>query len=218
MDTIVRPPAPPELEIEPASAHGPRRRRPVTAAAAAIVTLAVLIGGIWIANVEPLTQGSLAFRRAGIKFSTPHPSPGVRQDEIDSFGVYGTSLTIPAKVGTTFTYLFTIRNDGPLPIEIVDVGTDDMTITRTATGMDPDINDSPLVGYGIEPFAPFSLGPDGEATIQVEVLVGDGWCAQAGGTTYWWHERVTFRILGLERHMDADTGVEIRLQGTQTHC
>ncbi|MGZ4131852.1 MAG: hypothetical protein ACXVWF_02295 [Actinomycetota bacterium] len=125
---------------------------------------------------------------------------------------------MPAVPGMTFTYRFSLRNDGPLPIQIDDVRSTvrgDVT-TREAVGVLTDPYRQQPATFG--PFRSFTLAPDAEAWIEMRVRLQGDACLSAAdqGQTYlaWWSEDVSWSALGIQRHSWVDTGTEIRLTGT----
>ena len=47
----------------------------------------------------------------------------------------------------------------------------------------------------------------------MEVRLGNDACLDRSGFTLWSSEPVTYRILGITRHSDVETGIEIRIEG-----
>ena len=115
VDTIVRPPeAPPD---GPTASTAKQRRWPRRAAGVvvAILLLALVGYAIWVSNVEPLGRGSFG---SGIQ----DPRVQASERSVDALGVSGLINTVKVQKGTTFTYLVSIRNDGPVPVTIKDIG------------------------------------------------------------------------------------------------
>ena len=115
MDTIVRPPeAPPDGPIGSTAKHR-RWPRQVAGIVVALLLLAVVSGAVWVSNVRPLGRGSFgsAIRDPRVKAS---------EHQVDAFVVSGLINTVRVEKGTTFTYLVSIRNDGPVPVTIKDMG------------------------------------------------------------------------------------------------
>jgi hypothetical protein len=120
-----------------------------------------------------------------------------------------------------FRYRFSVRNDGPLPLTITDVGTGGTAgISRSVIAAKPDLylGGSPARGYA--PFEPFTLAPDAEAGIEMLVKVPADICIDGhGGAESWYAEPITFEFVGIVRHVEVDTGTEIRMDGTRaTTC
>jgi hypothetical protein len=139
MKTTVRPPAPP-IADDP-SAEGRARRWPwLVGALAVVLAIVASVGVAWVANIEPLGPGSTAVGPGGVRIFIPSPAPRVRSDGVDGFGVSGTVLRIPATPGLRFRYQVTIRNDGIVPVEVVDVGSDSEPgqVTRHVVAAQPD--------------------------------------------------------------------------------
>ena len=217
MDTAVRPTAPPIAE--PAT---PKRRWPWVVGTAAIA-LAVGIGATiaWIANVEPLGPGSVMYGPASVRISVPQPAPSVTGFDVNALGVTGGVIEIPARPEMRFTYLVSIRNDGPVAIRIMDVGqgVPPAQVTRRIVAFDPDRGTSASTAF--VPFSPFTLAPGEEAGLRMEVRV-QGFCMTRRGYASWSSEPVSFRVLGFfafSRHTDVNTGTEIRIVGDgHTDC
>lgn len=121
-----------------------------------------------------------------------------------------------------FTYLVSIRNDGPVDIRIMDVGQRSPAgqVSRHIVAFRA-VPGSPTLGT-FAPFHPFTLAPGVEAGLRIEVDVTGSLCFGRHTSTAWWTEPVTFRVLGFPgftRHTDVATGTEIRLVGDgQTDC
>jgi hypothetical protein len=106
-DTIVRPPeAPPD---GPTATGTSRRRLPRRVAAGQILllTVALVIGIVWVSNVEPLGPGSGAF-------AISDPRVHATSHRVDAFGVSGLVQTVSVEPGTTLDYQISIRNNGAL--------------------------------------------------------------------------------------------------------
>jgi hypothetical protein len=120
-----------------------------------------------------------------------------------------------------FTYRFSIRNAGPVPITITAIGDPrpGEVVTRSAVAFKPDLYVGGSTSKGFEPFHPFQLAPDQEAGIEMEARAAPDICLSdtGEGQTYvgWLTEPITYTILGVTRHTDVDTGNEIRLIGTK---
>jgi len=177
--------------------------------------MAGTIGAIWVSNVEPLGPGSIGFGPQAVHITTPLPAPNLTSFDVDAFGVSGMVLEIPARPDMRFTYLVSIRNDGSLPVQVVDAGIGSRTdqVSRHVIAMKLDLERAGSVESGFVPFQPFTLAPGGEAGLQMEVRVSSLACMAKGGYASWSSEPVTYRILGLTRHSEVDTGTEIRLIG-----
>ena len=164
-----------------------------------ILGVALIAGFAWLANVEPLTRGHSGF---------PVRDPRVESSSrlVDAFGVVGLVNTVRVDPGTTFRYSVTIWNDGPLPVTIENVGdSGDGPISRrvVAFAANPYPGGHPRT---TAPFSPFRLDPDQGAFIEMEVRLGNDACLDRSGFTLWSSEPVTYRILGITRHSDVETG------------
>jgi len=218
MDTLVRPPAPPATDV----GSSPRRGRWLLLVFVVLVFVALTVGSLWVSNVEPLGRGSTGLGPASVHVSEPSPPPTVTSRFVDALGVSGIVLRIPVSTGMRFTYEVTIRNDGSVPVQIVDVGSGDEVgqVTRHVVGFQPDHPGGEL--DNVQPFRPFTMSPGEEAGLVMEVRVADDRCATEDGTgTSWFWEPVTFRVFGFpmpERHQDVETGTEIELVGQGPGC
>lgn len=208
MDTVVRPTATPIAEPS-----APKRRWLWLAGFLGIVIM-IAIAVAWVANVEPLTPGSSLFGPAPDQITFPTPAPTVGSVNVDAFGTTGVVLEIPARPSMRFTYLVSIRNDGPVSVEIRDVGQG-----SSSEGLDRHVvafHADRATTHRLVPFHPFTLVPGEEATLEMGVRVPRNICIPKDGWTSWWSEHVTFRLFGLlgfTRHADVDTRTEIRLVG-----
>ena len=187
-------------------------------------TLAVVlaIGMAWIANIEPLGPGSTTVGPSGIRFSSPSPPPRIAARSVDALGASGTVLRIPVTPGMRFTYQVTIRNDGIVPVEIIDVrsGSEPGQITRHIVAAQPNTRGGTL--ENVEPFRPFTLSPGHEAGLVIEVRVADDACVTELGAEFsWWFEPVSFRVFGFPlfaRTQDVETRTQIELVGRGPGC
>ena len=215
MKTLTRPPQTP---VRPrAVAEAPRRwpkRLVVAVIAVALVAATGLV--VWANHVEPLTGGS-------VRFVIADRAADVTVRSVEALGVSGTIQTVQTHPGQTFTYRFSIHNDGRVPVQIVDVGGETShgsIVTRRAVRMEPDLTSDPDPNTGFEPFAPFTLGSGQEAGIEMLVTVGKGTCFHEPGQPYlgWYLESVTYKVLGITRHGWLDTGSEIRVTSAPGAC
>jgi hypothetical protein len=187
----------------------------VAAVAVAVLLIGLTAGVTWVANIEPVAKGSVRYNQL--------VSPGVpdtaTERSVEAFGVDGSILSVPAEPGGRFTYRFSITNEGPVPIEIVDAGVyeAELAVNRRVVGMEPDLWDDPGRFDRFVPFRPFTLEPDGEAALEMEVEVHSRIaCASWVG---WYSEPITFRVLGVERVQGwVDTGVEVRVLPPPDRC
>ena len=171
---------------------------------------------VWANRVEPLTSGSVRYRIAD-------RAADVTVRSVEALGVSGTVQTVQTHPGQTFTYRFSIRNEGRLPVQIVDVGGETghgSIVTRRPIRMEPDLTSDLDPNTGFEPFAPFTLGSGQEAGIEMLVTVGNGTCFHEPGQPYlgWYLESVTYKVLGITRHGWLDTGSEIRVTSAPGAC
>ena len=215
MKTLTRPPQTP---VRPrAVAEAPRRwpkRLVVAVIAVALVAATGLV--VWANHVEPLTGGS-------VRFVIADRAADVTVRSVEALGVSGTIQTVQTHPGQTFTYRFSIHNDGRVPVQIVDVGGETShgsIVTRRAVRMEPDLTSDPDPNTGFEPFAPFTLGSGQEAGIEMLVTIGNGACFHEPGQPYlgWYLESVTYKVLGITRHGWLDTGSEIRVTSAPGAC
>ena len=207
---------PPQTPVMPRSVADAPRRWPRRVAAVATLLAVTLIGlaVVWVVNVEPLSRG-------GVGFVVNDPALRVHVRDVSAMGVTGSVQTIEARPGMQFRYRFSVRNDGPLPLTITDVGTDGMPgISRRVIAAKPDLylGGSPSRGYA--PFEPFTLAPEAEAGIEMLVEVPTDICIDGHGSAEsWYAEPITFEVVGIVRHVEVDTGTEIRMLGTHaTTC
>jgi hypothetical protein len=135
---------------------------------------------------------------------------------IDGLGVSGRIETVRMERGMAFRCLVTIGNLGSLPVTILDVGGNGGDTTRRVVAMDTDAGDP---SRRLVPFAPFTMPKGGTSTLEMEVKVRDDVCYTPNSYTGWFEEPVTFRVLGLTRHMSVPTRLEIRVAGNrETSC
>jgi hypothetical protein len=205
---------PPQTPVMPRSvADAPRRwPRRLALAIGSIVVIAIVTGAVWLTNIEPLTRGS-----AGFAIN----DPAVHVRDVSAMGVTGSVQTIEAKPGMQFRYRFSLRNDGPAPVVITDVGTGDIAgVTSTIVAARPDLYAGAGPSRGFAPFESFTLAPGAEAGIEMLVSIPADVCIGGHGSTEsWYSEPVTFTLGGVTRHADVDTGTEIRLLGSRaTRC
>jgi hypothetical protein len=208
MQTTIRPPiVVPALDVPP-----PRRRWPWIVLAEIVLASAAFLA--WVMNEEPLARGSSVL-------SVSDPRVDVTVRHVDAFGSTGMINTVPIQRGTVFRYTITIRNDGRVPITILDAGwPSDEMLPRHVVAMKPDLYaDGGRVDTGFVAFEPFELRPGVEAGLRMEVRVTEEACYDPGGSASWFSEPITYRILGITRHSDVETGLELRLRGTRdTSC
>jgi hypothetical protein len=186
-----------------------------------VMAIAATVGGVWVANVEPLDGGSTILGPKSVHVTTPSQRPHVTARRVDALGVSGMVLRIPVSPGMRFTYEVTIRNGGNVPVEIQDVGSEfaGEQVARHVVAAEPDHRGGALEDP--QPFQPFTLQPGQEAGLVLEVRVADDPCVTEPGSIGWWWEPVTFRVFGLpwvERTQDVETGTEIALVGRGRGC
>jgi hypothetical protein len=177
MDTIVRPEAPPDGPIGSTAKHRRWPRR-VAGIVVALLLLAVVSGVVWVSNVEPLGRGSFgsAIRDPRVKAS---------EHQVDAFGVSGLINTVRVEKGTTFTYVVSIRNDGPVPVTIKDIGMKGGAITTRVVAMNPFPYENGGPSRGFVPFTASRLDPEQDAIIEMEAQVGANACVEGRGFTSW---------------------------------
>jgi hypothetical protein len=213
VETLSRPPQTPvrPRSIAEAPRHWPKR---VLVGATVLLLTTIVAGATWLANVEPIDRGSVAYAITG-------RSLHVTRRSVDAMGVLGSVQTIPLRRGLTFTYRFSVRNAGPVPITIVDVGVHDAreTLPMRAVAAKPDLFEQPGPAVGFGPFEPFQLPSDQEAGLEVQVHVARDACYVRGSESVIWRVPLTYRVLGVTRHSWIDTRTEIHLVGTRdTTC
>ena len=215
MKTLTRPPQTP---VRPRAVAEAPRRWPKRLVAAVIAVALVAATGlvVWANHVEPLTGGS-------VRYVIADRAADVTVRSVEALGVSGTIQTVQTHPGQTFTYRFSIRNDGRVPVQIVDVGGETghgSIVTRRPIRMEPDLTSDLDPNTGFEPFAPFTLGSGQEAGIEMLVTVGNGTCFHEPGQPYlgWYLESVTYKVLGITRHGWLDTGSEIRVTSAPGAC
>ena len=240
MKTLTRPPQTP---VRPrAVAEAPRRwpRRLATIAAVAVL-IALATTAAWLANIDPLATGETTYPIAGRGLD-------VTRRTIDAFGATGTVQSMQMRRNMTFRYRFSITNTGPLPITILDVGSQaprgiSSTVVAVSTASSRSSADSgvgsvlsrismpgspPLrrldrrgvlgLGSPVGGVA-FSVGAGQTAGLTMQVHVAQDVCYPAGSDAAWYTEPVTYRVLGITRHAEVPMGTEIRLEGTDaTAC
>ena len=205
MDTIIRPP---DTVVGPGTII-PGRRWPKIAllALVGLVATGLAAGSLWIANYEPLVQGSLGFGTL---------RPDVKQVDVDAFDMRGTVFTVPTGRTATFRYRYSILNDGLVPVRIDEIGTppEEADLTRHAIRVIPNVwaEGADSLPSSEEPWHPFTLPPGGEAVIVMEAEY-HGRCLQRGDFVSWFWEPVSFSIFGVSRHADLESGVEVRFTG-----
>ena len=170
----------------------------------------------WVTNLAPLERGSVVFGTGSIRFEAPLEAPDVALTAVSAFGVDGHVLTVPADRGTIFTYDLTVRNDGPVDVEILDVGSGEPgdPLVRRLVAADPDLFDDGVPGKSFAPFEPFTIPPDGQAALRIRVTVDQN--LQPGTTVSWYTEEATFRVFKtVERRMTLNTRMQVDLVGDQ---
>jgi len=209
---------PPQTPVRPRAVAEAPRRWPKRLVAAVIAVALVAATGlvVWANHVEPLTGGS-------VRFVIADRAADVTVRSVEALGVSGTIQTVQTHPGQTFTYRFSIRNDGRVPVQIVDVGGETghgSIVTRRPIRMEPDLTSDLDPNTGFEPFAPFTLGSGQEAGIEMLVTIGNGACFHEPGQPYlgWYLESVTYKVLGITRHGWLDTGSEIRVTSAPGAC
>lgn len=212
MDTIVRPPdAPPD---EPRSMHGDSRAPHRVIVFAVILLVGLLAAaGAWLANVEPLGRGDFGFGVADSLHAT--------YSDIDALGVSGRVIRIPAAPGLVFRYQFTVANTGSVPVTITDAGsrTEPFAVNTSVVAMKPDMSVGGAVAEGFVPFQSFLLKPGQQSGLEMEVRVEEDYCSARTSFLSWYQEPISFRLFGINRRADVETGTEIELTGTAaTSC
>ena len=168
---------PPQTPVMPRSIADAPRRWPRRLAAVAILLAVTLIGLalVWVVNVEPLSRGSEGF-------AVNDPALRVHVRDVSAMGVTGSVQTIEARPGMRFQYRFSVRNDGPIPVTITDVGTDGTAgISRRVVAAKPDLSLGGSLSRGYAPFEPFTLAPGAEAGVEMRVEVPTDICIDGHG-------------------------------------
>src|SRR6266550_3329957 len=158
---------------------------------------------------------------AAVSGGIQDPRMKASQSYVDAFGVSGLINTVKVEKGTTFTYLVSIRNDGPVPVTIKDIGMKGGAITTRVAAFNPHPYEDGGPSRGFVPFAPFRLDPEQGSVVEMEVQVGENACVEGAGFSSWFEEPITYTIFGITRHSFVETGTEIRLGGarrTPTGC
>jgi hypothetical protein len=194
-----------------------RRRWPrrLGIALAIIVGLVTLAAGTWIANYDPLAQGSFGYG----------PPAGVRSKAYDLTWAISDAPVVyklSAALGMSFTYRFSITNDGPTAVTIDDVGTpathSEMVVTRRPVALMVDQWAGPTRSGWI-PFRPFTLRPGQEAAIEMRVQADTSCFLAPDSTMSWNDEQIRYKVFGFTRHADFVPNIEIVLVGNRsTDC
>jgi hypothetical protein len=172
-----------------------------------VVSIALAVGLGWVSNVEPLERGHSGF---------PIHDPAVRSTSryVNAFGAFGLVNTVRVNPGASFRYDVTITNEGSFLVTITEIGIPQggqISRRAVAVAFDHYPGGTPRA---LVLFSPFRLEPDADAFIEMEVRVGDDACLDRDGYMVWSSEPVTYKILGITRHSDVNTGTEIRVKGT----
>jgi hypothetical protein len=205
----------PQTPVRPrAVAEAPRRWPRRLAAIGVLIFLVVAaVVGVWIANIEPVSTGPVGYAIAGHGLHVTHR-------DVDTLGVQGSVQIVPMQRDMTFRYRFSITNTGPVPITVVDVGSEDpqqISTKLVAAKQIPMAPPGPAGGSGLS--APFRLAPGEVAGLTMQVHVAADVCYMQRSFAAWYEEPMTFRVLGITRHTVVNTGTEIRLEGTDaTTC
>jgi hypothetical protein len=191
------------------------RRGPRRAIVVAVILLVGLLtaAGAWLVNAEPLGTGSFGFGVADSLHAT--------YSDIDALGVSGRVIRIPAAPGLVFRYRFTVANAGSLPVTITDAGSraQPSAVSTSVVAMKPNMSVGGAVAEGFVPFHPLQLGPGQQAGLEMEVRLADDYCSAPGTFLSWYQEPISFRLLGINRQADVETGTEIELTGNaSTSC
>jgi hypothetical protein len=190
------------------------RRWPRRAIVAVIVLVGVLTAaGAWLVNAEPLGTGSFGFGVADSLHAT--------YSDIDALGVSGRVIRIPAAPGLVFRYRFTVANAGSLPVTITEAGSraQPTAVSTSVVAMKPNMSVGGAVAEGFVPFHSLQLGPGQQSGLEMEVRLADDYCSAPGTFLSWYQEPISFRLLGINRRADVETGTEIELAGNaSTSC
>ncbi|GAB3078047.1 hypothetical protein GCM10027080_25800 [Pedococcus soli] len=154
--------------MEPSAAAGPRRTRGRALGMGIVVVVMVVVGLTWAARYDPLVPGSLT----GLDGATA----GKVHDPI-----FGDAFVINGDPGTRATFVYSLRNDGRLPVRLRGVNRDaglpeDLTI-RWGTPVKSSATrptDTPVATT-----ASVELGPGEQVPMWVSVSKPD--CADGSG-------------------------------------
>jgi hypothetical protein len=117
-----------------------------------------------------------------------------------------------------FTYMVSIRNDGPVPITIRGLSPEEGDRVQLV-GMVPDVWASGRVSHETQPFQPFELRSEGEAALEFQVRTPREACMPAGTATSSYTQPIEFTVFGVAREQAVDAGVQIVLRGSNaTAC
>lgn len=183
--------------------------------AIAVVLTLVTATVLWASTTDPLAIGSLGF--------APRWSDGTpfrldfAADPAD--GTAFTHFTGRQDDRRTFFYAFSIRNEGPLPIQVRTIGTsgeNDVGIRAIAVDTDP-MSGKPI-GYPTDGadassrtgVGGFTLGADEEAVVVLVAQLDD--CIDPNATTTLMTVPITYAALGVPRSVDFAPGVQIALR------
>ena len=190
------------------------RRRWVILIVAAIAVVGLLIGGrAWVRGQEYVTHGSTS--RVPLQARVVEDEDAA-PDEPQELAV------VPYRDGARVVYGLSLRNDGPLSVEVTEVARlerpDESFFlfrpveVRMGEQSEPG-TDAP------EPFRPFTLEPDEERYLEVVGVLEDCEHYTPGSSTLISAQFVDFEVLGqsLEAEVELPTTIEFRY-ARRTQC
>ena len=192
--SIQTPVAPPTaLNLRVAEPTPPRRHWIRVLILTLVLALAAggIAAGLSIARYQPLCT---TFRCGGIS-DVRGPTVTANRDATDPAGEGFTEAFVTHRPGSTFTYEFTLTNQGGHPVTVTAIGDRDphapWSITRMT--MVPDGRNGP-----VKPFRPFVLAPRNPVDISITNLMRG--CVPMHSTTFFGSIPITYRYLGFAHH------------------
>jgi hypothetical protein len=192
--------------------HARRRTLRATVAVLAVFLLIALIGAaVWMTRYQPLGRGGGTFSPEDVVQATGR--------DVGSGSRGGTVWTVIPTAGRAFGYGFSIRNDGPIGIEVISIGnsaTDQQgfEVVRVVDQVDVD-------PYGpdtrlLDPFEPFTLGPGQDVNVWMRATLRR--CPPASTTMGWGPETIRFKVYGAFREVEFRPSITIRVRGGPDEC
>jgi hypothetical protein len=178
-----------------------------------VIVLALVSAGIWLARFQPLGVGSIGWNTPSVPAKV---LPQNWQGITSGARIFRIPMTHP---DLTFTYRFSISNDSPVPITVTAIGSsasdqEASQLTRVPVRMQLNVLDPTSTETHWEPFGSFDLDPHREAAIEMRATVQR--CLASESAVDWGTEPVTFKVLGITRHVDFQPNVQIDLVGSPT--
>jgi hypothetical protein len=183
------------------------RRRWAILIIAAVVVVGLLIGArAWVRGQDYVTHGSTS--RVPLQARVVEDEDAA-PDEPQEIAI------VPYRDGARVVYGVSLRNDGPLSVEVKRVATperpdESFFLFRT---VEVRMGETSQPGTAApEPFRPFSLGPDEERYLEVEGVLEDCEYNAPGSSTLISAQFVDFEVLGqsLEAEVTLPTTIEFR--------